>query len=58
MPQNLQAESQDLLIPAHGIRSDGDLVTLLDEGDVDYGGQRQVVLQVRKCPVPMQHSVQ
>jgi hypothetical protein len=30
----------------------------LDEGDVDYGGQRQVVLQVRKCPVPMQHSVQ
>jgi hypothetical protein len=52
MPQNLQADSQDLFVPAHGIRSNGDLVTLLDEGDVHYGGQLQVVLQVRYWPDP------
>lgn len=39
MPQNLQAEGQNLLVLAHGIRSDGDPTVLLDEGDVDDGGQ-------------------
>jgi len=39
MPQNLQAESKDLFVLAHGIRSDGDPTVLLDEGDVDDGGQ-------------------
>jgi hypothetical protein len=52
MPQNLQAESQDLLIPAHGIRSDGNSVTLLDEGDIYDCCQLQVVLQVRAAPEP------
>ena len=44
---DLKADSQDLFVPAQRIRSDRDGVTLLDEGDVHYGGQRQVVLQVR-----------
>jgi hypothetical protein len=41
-----------LFVPAHGIRSDGDLVTLLYEGDVDYGGQLQVTSHRRSEPVP------
>ena len=52
MPQNLQAESQDLFVLPYGVRSDGDSVTLLNEGDVYYGGQLQTVLQVRAAPVP------
>ena len=44
---DLHADSQDLFVPAQRIRSDCDLFTLLHEGDVNYCGQRQVVLQVR-----------
>jgi hypothetical protein len=50
MPQNLQAESQDLFIPAHGVRSDRDLVTLLYEGDVYYGGQLRRCLLLETVP--------
>lgn len=35
---DLKAEGQDLFILAQCVRSDGDLVTLLDEGDVHYCG--------------------
>lgn len=35
---DLKPDSQDLLIPAQCVRSDGDLFTLLDEGDVHYCG--------------------
>jgi hypothetical protein len=52
MPQDLQAEGQNLLVLPYGIRSDGDLVTLLYEGDVYDCCQLQVVLQVRAAPEP------
>ena len=54
----MESDGQDLFVLAQRVGSDFDGVTLLDKGDVDYGGQLQVVLHCRYWPVPQQHSVQ